>query len=92
VAPALDAKHVPPGGFFPKKFLDAGAYAVEFFSEDVGALFDALLDARRAPKYGDRRQGPIAREGNRISQDEQTLFKVIVSTVVPSSREGHHAT
>jgi hypothetical protein len=51
-------KPVPPGGFFPEKFLDAGAHAEEFFSEDVGALFDALLDARRAPKYGDRRARP----------------------------------
>jgi hypothetical protein len=47
---------VPRGGFFG--FLDAGAYPVEFFSEDVGALFEALSDARRAPKYGNRRARP----------------------------------
>jgi hypothetical protein len=41
-------KPVPRGGFFPEKFLDAGAYAVEFFSEDVAALFEALYDCRRS--------------------------------------------
>jgi hypothetical protein len=44
---------VPPGGFFPEARLAAGAYAVEFFSEDVGALFDALHDCRRS-RHADR--------------------------------------
>jgi hypothetical protein len=48
-------KPVPLGGFFPEARL--GADAVEFFSKDVEAFFDALLDARRAP-YGDRRARP----------------------------------
>jgi hypothetical protein len=36
---------VPPRGFFPQKFLDADAYPVELFSEDVGALLEDLRDA-----------------------------------------------
>jgi hypothetical protein len=38
---------VPPGGFFRVARLDADAYPVEFYSEDVAALFEALDDCRR---------------------------------------------
>jgi hypothetical protein len=40
---------VPPGGFFPERWLaaPAPAHVVEFYSEDVAALFEALYDCRR---------------------------------------------
>jgi hypothetical protein len=66
---------------------------VGFFSEDIDAVRDALRDARRSPKATGRSAGEaIASEGNRMSQDEQTPFKVIVSTVVPSIQGDQHAT
>jgi hypothetical protein len=43
----------PRGGFFPEArldsdaYLNSDAYAVEFYSEDVAALFEALEDCRR---------------------------------------------
>jgi hypothetical protein len=39
----------PRGGFFPERWLaaPAPAHVVEFYSEDVAALFEALRDCRR---------------------------------------------